>query len=98
MTYQMAAGTTGNTVAAHKVVDLLSGLLVLEAHTVISPHDAIACPFAHSAAQVGLVALTHWALGAEGLHACNVLLLAAWCYCSKAKGPHRGTLDLTLLL
>ena len=62
---------------AHKVVDLLSGLLVLEADSVVSPHDAIACPFAHSSAQVGLVAFAHGTLGAEGLHACNVLSLAA---------------------
>lgn len=96
MTYQMAAGTTGNTVAAHKVVDLLSGLLVLEAHAIVSPHDAIACPLAHSSAQIGLVALAHGTLGAEGLHACNILSLAAWCYHFGAKRPNRDTFKLTL--
>ncbi len=56
-------------VTAHKVVDLLAGLLVREAHAVVGLHDAITSPLAHCPAQVGLVALAHGALRAEGLHA-----------------------------
>lgn len=57
--------------AAHKVVDLLAGLLVREAHAVVGLHNAVASPLAHGPTQVGLVALAHGALGAEGLHTCR---------------------------
>lgn len=52
----------------HKVVDLLPSLLVSESHAIVRLHDAVAGPFPHSAAQVGLVARAHWALRAESLH------------------------------
>ena len=51
------------------MVDLLPGLLVVEAHAVVSLHDPIPRPLAHRPAQVGLLALAHGALCTVGLHA-----------------------------
>lgn len=49
----------------HKVVDGFA--LIGEARLVVCLHDTIASPFPHSGAQVGLVALAHFALATESL-------------------------------
>lgn len=50
---------------AHKMVDGFA--LIGEARLVVCLHDTIASPFAHSRAQVGLVALAHFAFATESL-------------------------------
>lgn len=65
------------TLGAHKMVDGFA--LIGEARLVVCLHDTIASPFAHSGAQVGLVALAHFALATESLQHDRHMITAITC-------------------